>query len=156
MVMKWKYIVFLGFVSILFFAATPVHAAAPAHDVETLDASKVAFDDFSITVHVENQEANSYKITSSPDEGTTNTTEVEWTGEAGGENTFYFSVSTPADKTLEIYLSDLTDHTESLDIVYYPDDDDIVNQDSITNYIILVALIVIPVLLVKGIMRGFR
>lgn len=155
--MKGK-LLMLGFLGlILFSSGFMANAEVEGLDKEGFNVSQTAFDDFSIVVHCfDLEEGNVYNIISSPDEGTTNTTEVDWKAGSDGEDTFYFSCTTPADKTLEIYLKDTTDAESEYQTVYFPDDDDVLNSDSMTNYVILVALIVIPILLVKGLMRGFR
>lgn len=134
-------------------------AISPASAAVELDVTKTAFDDMSLVVHIKGlTDGTTYYLTSSPDAYTTNTTEVTWVADSSGENTFFISTSTPSDKTLELAVSTTENSGATSDnvVVYYPDDDDVVNSDAIVNYIILVALIVIPVLLVAGIMRGFR
>lgn len=110
-------------------------AIAPASAAVELEVTKTAFDDFSLSVHVKGlTDGTTYYLWTSPDEGTTNTTQVDWIADSSGENTFFFSVSTPADKTLEVYVG-TTENGAAADsaTVYYPDDDDNSLGDSIES-----------------------
>jgi hypothetical protein len=119
------FVIGLFLITILAMGIQPGQATAGA--VGELDVTSTSFDDFSLTVTAKDlTDGSAYYITSSPDEGTTNTTEYGTAAVDGDKIVIHFSVSTPADKTLEIYLSGAENSGVTIDtaVVYYPDEDD--------------------------------
>jgi len=148
---------FVAFFAIIFLIPLlPIQGTAGT--AGSLDVPSTAFDGMSICVRAYGlTDGSTYGITISGDEGTTNDTDFDWLA-GGTEDTFFFSVTTPTDKSLEIYLSAVAGTGGTLDseVIYFPDEDDIINVDSIIDYILLIVILVLPVLIVAGVIKQFK
>ena len=148
---KFKFVFFGLLLLTMFMAAQPVSAA------RSLEVTSTAFDNMSITVTAKGLIVGViYNISTSPDAGTTYTEEVAFTA-SETSHTFYFSVATPSTKILYVSLGNDTAAAtwEATANVYFPDDDDVINSDALVDFIITIVVIVLPVLIVRRLMRGF-
>lgn len=151
--------VFLGLLFVtVFVMLMPGQVMATEGTSGSLEVTEVAFDDMSVTVRAYDlTEDSDYAIISSPDGFTTNTTEVNFTA-SSTSHTFFFSTSgvTLTGKTIEYCLTGkIGQESFAAAVVYFPDTDDVVNSDALIDFIITIVVIVLPVLIVRRLMRGF-
>lgn len=128
---------------------------SPASAAVGIELPSTNFDDMSLTVKCTGLTVGTtYYVVSSPDSWTTNTTQITFIASSDSFVGF-FSVDTPADKSLEVGVGTAADAIQAAQTgsVQYPDDDDVVNSDAIQNFITVVFGIVLPVLILAGIMK---